>query len=101
MSDSDRQMVTVNVIDVWKDEMWPLEEFLRIINEGIPAERRATARVTFERGGYDETGKFEVSYERPETDAEMAARIARHAKYEADYARQERAQYEALKKKFG
>ena len=101
MSDeNERQMVKIEVVTAWSDEEWTFDEFMALMNS-IPAEFRGTTKVAFEGGFYDSGCHFEVSYQRPETDEEMAARARKDAEYEADRLRSQRAQYEALKKKFG
>lgn len=62
-------------------------------------------RMEFEHGWGDESDRFEFALVRPETDDEMAARIAenaaRNARYEAERVERERAEFIRLRAKFG
>jgi hypothetical protein len=84
----------------------PIEEFLawvKRMESRIPDEYRDTATFQFtsEPSYYDSHyAKVEVSYRRPETDEEWAARKADVARRQADDARREREQYEKMKAKF-
>lgn len=103
-----KQVVVVNAEQYDPDfPPTPLLEFqawLEAMIEDIPEEYRGTATVEFDSAGsyYDSHyAKVEISYYRPETDEEWAAR---RADVEARLAAQqnaERAAYEALKQKFG
>ena len=102
----ERSEVNVKVCFV---EQWDLPKkledaiaFLQEKLEEIPQEFRPVADCDFDRnetyGSYYST--LEISYWRPETDKEWAARLAEHDQREAARAAQERATYLALKAKF-
>jgi hypothetical protein len=82
-------------------EEWPLEEFLKKLNDAvakIPEGSRSEARV--EIGGY-ESVTFEIFFRRPETDDEIACRVASALKYARQRLHDERRTYERLRQKYG
>ncbi len=81
-------------------------DFIKLITDCIssmPAEYRDSARVDFEKE--DEYGDtycyLEISYDRPETDQEEAARIQQESAHYAANEARERQQFLALQAKFG
>jgi hypothetical protein len=106
-----RQIVQVSVEDVGSyqfdstpDTIDGWLEYLAEIKAKIPAEHFSSHRVQleYERGYYDEgdSASFKVWYERPETDAEITARVERGIAYVRQNADNELRQYLALKAKF-
>ena len=92
----ERQSVRVDVFDASDGWEGTLPEFIAWLSkklEGVPAEFRADVQVELEQNGDHYDGWSQVSflawYSRPETDAEMAARIKRQAQ-----------EYAALKRKY-
>ncbi len=84
-------------------------EWLNELLESVPPEYRDQTAfvVELERGHYDESDSltFDIYYDRPETDGELATRLAESAAYAAARQREqesrERAEFERLNAKFG
>lgn len=97
------QTVTDEVFSEYSGEEWTLAEFLTFINEAIesiPPECRESATVKLE-GSCDESTRLVMSYERLETAAEVARKVARGLAYVRGKQEDDRATYERLKAKFG
>jgi hypothetical protein len=80
-----------------------LADFVKFVADAlssVPVEYRDTAQFEVE-SGYDEPSYVHAYYTRPETDEEMAKRLAQHAAYAADRERQERVMLASLKAKYG
>lgn len=98
-----RKTVTEVPFQKTPDESWTIGEFLAEIGfavASIPEELREKASVDLE-GGYDEWSRLTISYERPETDAEVARRVESAHDYARRQQASERSAYERLKQKFG
>lgn len=106
-----REMVTVKVRDVGHysfDEMpttienWI--EWLTEAREEVPEQYRHKLNcvLAWEAGYYDsgDSADFVISYERPETDEEMTARVNDGIEYVNGKAVAERREYDRLKAKF-
>lgn len=94
--------VTVTTFSEYATEEWPAQEFLRLVQQAvyaIPPEFQGGATASLE-GGYEETTKLTISYERPETAEEAAKREADGLRYRLEQEARERATYEALRRKF-
>lgn len=80
-------------------------DWLSVARNEVPAEYRAETKcvLSFDHGYYDDgaSADFSIWYERPETDAELIARVNRGIAYVRNQEEQERRTYEALKAKFG
>lgn len=77
-----------------------LKDALKTIKSLI-SEYGADAEIDTHSERYDDREYLGVYITRPETDKEMAARIADEEKWEAVRTERERADYERLKAKFG
>lgn len=96
-----RTMV-IEVFSEIAETSWPVADFLDQITKGIeriPPEYREAATVELV-GDYDECSRLALKYSRPETEQEIAARVAAALAYAKSKQAQERATYEALKRKF-
>ncbi len=71
--------------------------------DGIPAEHRASAKIEIDsESEYDSHfAVVQISYNRPETDAELAKRIALAERQENQAQQAELALFKRLKQKFG
>lgn len=107
-----REMVTVKVRDIGHhsfDEMpttiehWI--EWLTEAREKVPEQYRhgLSCVLDYEAGSYDssDSADFVISYERPETDEEMTARVKSGIEYVNRTSAAERREYDRLKAKFG
>ena len=79
---------------------WTYNAFLKMVAESVPEQYRSSATVALSSGDYDAGGWFEVSYERLETDEELALRVRNAVAYAERSVQKERAQYERLKVRF-
>ena len=108
-----RQNITIMVHGgAWWDFMpyWPsttqvfdFVDWLNGVVEKIPEEYRANAEIEIDSiGGYEGEHHAEVniSYERPETDEEMATRLDNERRQRINSEAREREEYERLKLKF-
>lgn len=98
----ERRRVIVEPILEYSSEEWSLDEFLGLLQKiktEMPADA-SNAKVAFEGGWGEESGKFHVSYETWETEAEVAERVCGALKYAQERARKDRREYERLKAKF-
>lgn len=99
----ERMMLTIKVLNERADEEWSIPEFLSLIREvtdKVPDEYRDAAKV--ELGGWgEEWGYLTITYQRWETDAELAKRVSEREAYLASEAQREYNQYMALKRKYG
>jgi hypothetical protein len=81
---SERNQIIETVIDwEWDDESMSLADFFAHIAANVPLEHMPSARATFQRGYGDDNSQFGVWYTRPETDEELAARLANEAAMKA------------------
>lgn len=96
----ERRKVVVNPVCWCGNEEMPLGEFLEFIAMSVPEEYKASALVSYESGAYDEGDTFKVTYERMETDEDVATRINNALNYAQSSLHNDRALYEQLKKKF-
>lgn len=71
------------------------------IRESVPEEFRALIRTDYENGYDGASGSLDISYARPETQEEIAAREASERVRNEIRERGERAEFERLRKKFG
>lgn len=111
---SKRQHVTITVFDGEQyDGDWPTHDYpALLVNaiswfqsklEEIPVEYRETARCEIDsKSGYegDHCGHIAISYQRPETNEEMASRIARNEQREAAKSAEEIAVLQALRERY-
>ncbi len=71
--------------DGWGNTLDELISHLRAIRESAPAEWQSAIEIEFEYDSYDGgTGWLEIYYNCPETDAQMAERIANPESYERE-----------------
>lgn len=99
---SERRSVTEEVFSEGPCE-WSPSGFLADINDAIariPPEFRDEAVVDLE-GGYDESTSLTIKYTRPETDEEVAKRVAEARRYARGKVENELRVYEELKRKYG
>ena len=77
-------------------------DWLTALREGVPAEYRASMKFEIDTATeWDSTyATIEVSYERPETDEEMAGRIQAAARRQRERLDRARREYERLKAHF-
>jgi hypothetical protein len=95
---------TREVYCLYSSETWTVDEFLAEINSAIskiPTAARATAIVEYECGGYDESSKFTITFQEPETVEEFACRIGHALMYAREKQNADLEAYERLKKKYG
>lgn len=101
----ERETTRVMLLDSW-DSDGPFPE--RLVDmlawaAGLlleaPVEYREQVTVCVETGEY--STHFEIFYDRPETDEEMAKRVQSEMAWEQSRESRERAAYERLKAKFG
>lgn len=102
---TERRLVTQEVFDfAYSSQSMPLGEFVKMVNdayENVPAEFRDKATFVYEHcSGEWESSQCKAEYVRPETDAEVAVRIAWNERYERERLASEAAQYRRLKAKF-
>ena len=93
---------TIEVLREYASERWSLSDFMATLNEAvgkIPEEHKAAARVELGEGG-DSCGTLAISYEREETDEEIAARKMRDEQHKMQLTANEFAIYHRLKAKF-
>lgn len=95
-----RRKVIEEPVAEYFDEEWALPAFLAMITDAVPAEHRDKAIVRLE-GGYDGGFSLKVSYFRDETDEEVASRVRDALAYAGNVQKDERAEYERLKQRFG
>lgn len=100
-----RREVTTEVFCEYADTTWTLADFMADIADAaakVPAGVNATVEL---EGGYEETTKFRIFYDAPESDADYTKRIAEIKAWAkrtvADQEVEQRRVYEALKAKFG
>ena len=97
-----KRVIRIELLDAYADEEWALAEFINLFSD-VPDEFKGDVRIEL-TGGYDETTKLCAWYDRIETDEECAARLAREQLqtkiYKEQREREERQQYEKLKRKF-
>lgn len=94
--------VTDTVYDEYGDETWTLSGFQQAIAEAaakIPEALRASATVELS-GGHDEVTRLTISYQRLQTPEEVARDVERGLAYARERDADDRAKYEALKRKF-
>jgi hypothetical protein len=83
MAEASRALVRVDLAERECDEGLALDELLAWMGDSVKdltAEARATVQVDL-RGDGDFGREFVLTVERPETDEEMARRVARHDDY--------------------
>jgi hypothetical protein len=104
----DRRIVRKEVADwsTWDDcgeELASLPEFiaeLQRLLDKIPPEYREQAKVSLRASGDYAGAYLNVTYDRPETDAEIETRLAQHQQYKAEQEARERRMLVALKAKY-
>jgi hypothetical protein len=96
--------ISIDVFSFCSSETWTLSEFQEILLSAIdeiPLQYRTTAKIEFDSGYYDEYGgSFELSYTRPQNDAEIEADVNRAYVYARDRLNQEYREYTYLKANF-
>jgi len=102
--DFDKARIVTHEVLCEYDGSWSLKEFQELIARciyAIPIAYRETTEVRMYDPGYDGSVSLRMSYVGPENASVVAGRI-KMCEYYVDERRQnERATYEALKKKFG
>ena len=73
----------------------------RDLLDELIAEYGPTARIDYHQQPYSEDSYLYVFENRPETDEQMAFRIANEEKWEADREERDRKEFERLQAKFG
>lgn len=94
---------TREVLCIYPQDEWSIAGFQEIIADAIkeiPADKRASATVTFS-GGYDESCYLKIAYQEQETVEEFAVRIGLSLMYARKGQAADVATYERLKKRFG
>jgi len=97
--DRDRKMVWHEKTELYLSYN-TIDEAIAML-EGIKASYGGSARIEKRQHRYDDGEYLAVDVEEPETDAEMARRIAQEEAHEARMAERDRSEFERLKKKFG
>lgn len=102
MSEPERELVEVELEDFWRGHEEPLGSFIRRLTrlyENVPEQLRSSAMFKFDTG-YEGGGHIEIYYMRPQTDEEVAADEAWHAKNRAEREAYERRRLAELKAKY-
>lgn len=101
---SDRRTIRISLLSWSFSEKMPLGEFIKFLAEQwatlTPGEQEK-AVAELDSGFYDEGNTFKIYYDRPETDEEVAGRVADAKRYTMESLDREKQLYQALKRKYG
>jgi len=97
-----KKIIRIELLNAYAGDEWALADFINFFRD-VPDEFKGAVRIEL-TGGYEETTNLIAWYDRIETDEECNARIEQEqlrAKIDKEQReREERRQYESLKRKF-